>query len=251
MEFPRVPFSGISEIFEFEPKWMYPKDDSTVTAHVQYLKNIPINPNDPKVPLDIDREYTVADFKKYFNVHPLHEVVFDNQLKIFLDLNHLTIDTESFKFPPDLAEYEQQIKSLIDSPPQNDDRFVVKWSSKETGFGLFAKKPISKGDIIGIYTGVVNLYPDKNGDFIWHISQIKLPNGQMYNLGINGRKAGNYLRFINHIGKSANVLPLRIPYKGKIHCIYRAVKDIEIGQELFTDYGEGYFQNRKMILPSK
>ncbi|KAJ3321737.1 hypothetical protein HDV06_003886 [Boothiomyces sp. JEL0866] len=267
MEFPKIPIfllvallavivglkiNGLLDFLEFEPEWMYPKDEpSTSTAHANYLKYIPVNPNDPGVPLDVNREYTYADFKKYFNVHPLHEVVFDNHLKIFLDLHNLRMDTENYKFPPQLEQLAERAKRFIDAQPQEEDRFVVKWSSKQTGFGLFAKKPVSAGDIVGVYTGVVNLYPDKNSDYIWQLTQIKLPDGQMYNLGINGRKAGNYLRFVNHIGETANVKPVRIPYKGKTYCIYVADKDIDIGEELFTDYGEGYFKNRRMILAGK
>ncbi|KAJ3277011.1 hypothetical protein HDV01_000063 [Terramyces sp. JEL0728] len=267
MEFPKVPIfllvallalliglrvNGVFDMFDFsfEPAWMYPNDKPTDGfPHSNYLKYIPTNPDDPEVPLDINREYTFDDFQKYFNVHPLHEVVLDSNLKMFLEMHGMTMETESYRFPPELEGLAARAKMFIDLAPTTDDRFVVKWSCKEYGFGVFAKKPISKGDIIGVYTGVVNLYVDPNSDYLWDISQIKLSDGQLHRLGINGRRAGNYLRFVNHIGETGNVKPIRIPHKGKIHCVYFADKDIDVGEELLTDYGENYFKNRKMVLP--
>ncbi|KAI8892899.1 hypothetical protein BC833DRAFT_610314, partial [Globomyces pollinis-pini] len=72
------------------------------------------------------------------------------------------------------------------------------------------------------------------------------PNGAYpVDIGVDARKAGNYMRFANHVGDSSNSQPLYVVFENRRHVLYVAEKDIKAGQEITTNYGSNYFNTRK------
>jgi len=136
------------------------------------------------------------------------------------------------------------------------DRYEVRYMGRELGFGVYARKNIRKGTMIGQYTGVQKAndlediayaYSQYNSGFKWHT---------------NARYYGNITRFINHAMhasergfavqnkgvRGANIIPVRHNVQGNNVVIYFADEDIAIGAPLLVDYGVDYYGHDANIL---
>jgi hypothetical protein len=103
-----------------------------------------------------------------------------------------------------LDGYEEYTKYIDQGSHEKEDmeRYEVKWASIPSGFGLFAKKDIKEGEIIGLYTGEVTADVE-NTDYMWDYLTTKVGD-KTVSLGLDARLTGNYFRFVNHIGAEAN-----------------------------------------------
>lgn len=125
----------------------------------------------------------------------------------------------------------------------------IGWIGGFLGYGLFARLPIKKDQIVGEYTGLVRsrgrLRPNTN-DFCMHY-----PTGFWHRhvYMIDAEKEGNYSRFINHSEKPA-LVPQYALFNGVLHVLFQAIRDIPAGEELTLDYGPDYWQKRKKIIRS-
>jgi uncharacterized protein len=104
-----------------------------------------------------------------------------------------------------------------------------------TGLGLFATKPIKKGAKIVRYFGRLLDSRKKKDDAI--------ENKYLFELNsrwtIDGSMRENIARYINHACKPNAESDVR-PRKRKI--VIRAIKNIELGEEINYDYGTDYFK---------
>ncbi|KAI8893605.1 hypothetical protein BC833DRAFT_278984 [Globomyces pollinis-pini] len=213
-----------------------------------YATHIPTEPENKFVPLDKDRIYTYDDFESVFGVTPIHQVIFDPVLKLMLK-HHNVFEEEQYL--DEKAQYDAKLevyKDVFAKDSHEDfhrEYLGVKWSSPETGFGLYAIKDIPIGTPLGWYSGVIEM-DIENTDYTWEVykANVTLASGrsEYVDIGINGLKAGNYLRFINHVGEDCNT-------KYAIHnnqwfVLYVTEKAIVKGQELTTNYGSQYFKER-------
>ena len=110
----------------------------------------------------------------------------------------------------------------------NNPLVMVKRSS--AGLGLFAAKPIKKGDFIIEYTGEVLTKAEadeRGGKYLFETSARRFIDG-------SGRE--NTARYINHACKPNCEIDI---VRGKI--LVSALKNIKEGEELNYDYGEEYF----------
>ena len=101
-------------------------------------------------------------------------------------------------------------------------------------FGLFATKKFNEYDIIGQYTGKL-VSPDKEGKYV----------SASEDCCIDAINMGNELRFINdyrNISLSSNVIIKTTYIDKKPRVLFVVTKKIEPGEQLLTDYGEGYWQ---------
>ena len=55
------------------------------------------------------------------------------------------------------------------------------------------------------------------------------------------------MRFANHAGEKANTIPRLMPYNNRWHVFYVAVRDINVGEAITSDYGPHYFQDRPVV----
>ena len=104
-----------------------------------------------------------------------------------------------------------------------------------TGLGLFATKPIKKGDKIIRYFGPILDSKKKEEDAIENKYLFELTNRWT----IDGSIRANFARYINHACKPNAESDVR-PRKRKV--FIRAIKNIEPGEEINYDYGTDYFK---------
>ena len=104
-----------------------------------------------------------------------------------------------------------------------------------TGLGLFATKPIKKGDKIVRYFGPLLDSRKKKDDAIENKYLFELNNRWT----IDGSVRKNIARYINHACKP-NAESDVSPRKRKV--VIRAIKKIEPGEEINYDYGTDYFK---------
>jgi uncharacterized protein len=104
-----------------------------------------------------------------------------------------------------------------------------------TGLGLFATKPIKKGDKIIRYFGPILDSKKKEEDAIENKYLFELTNRWT----IDGSIRKNLARYINHACKPNAESDVK-PRKRKV--IIRAIKNIEPGEEINYDYGTDYFK---------
>ena len=105
----------------------------------------------------------------------------------------------------------------------------------KTGLGLFATKPIKKGEKIIRYFGPILDSKKKDEDAIENKYLFELNNRWT----IDGSVRENVARYINHSCKPNAESDVK-PRKRKV--IIRAVKNIEPGEEINYDYGTDYFK---------
>lgn len=146
--------------------------------------------------------------------------------------------------------------------------------SADVGEGLFARSDIKKGDVIGLYTGILELVPkiDRTiSSYVYNLTNdidgrsFSLCSGQMHGvtrvavdedgnvvprsangerfiIQVNAELMGNYTRRINH-GQSNNVSPKLVKLEdGGIEVLLIAAKSIKAGDQLLLDYGASYWR---------
>ena len=203
-------------------------------------------------PVNPEREYSMADFESIFHVYPLWEVEETEEASLFLHQNNVWEEQYYRDNFDDIAPLAAKAAHFFESLKHEDNnKIYVKWESKETGFGLYAREPFKKGDIVGLYTGVLyadwsHLNQDIDTDYTWDYPSEtgNYPHGISF--GVDGRERGNYLRFANHIGEESNTKSFFMPYNNRWNVFYVAVKDIEAGAAITSDYGSDYFDDRPL-----
>jgi uncharacterized protein len=104
-----------------------------------------------------------------------------------------------------------------------------------TGLGLFATSPIKKGTRIIRYFGPLLDSRKKKDDAVENKYLFELDNRWT----INGSVRKNIARYINHSCKPNAESDVK-PRKRKV--FIRAIKNIEVGEEINYDYGTDYFK---------
>lgn len=117
-----------------------------------------------------------------------------------------------------------------ESAKKTDGRFVVRKSNDGKGHGLFALKPIKKGDFILEYIG--KKIPTPLADTLTTRYLFEIDEKWT----IDGSERSNAARYINH-----SCDPNCEVYIEKGRIMIYAVKNIAIGEELSYDYGDEYF----------
>src|SRR3954447_17690235 len=105
----------------------------------------------------------------------------------------------------------------------------------KTGLGLFATKPIKKGEKIIRYFGPILDSKKKDEDAIENKYLFELTNRWT----IDGSVRENVARYINHACRPNAESDVK-PRKRKVYI--RAIKKIEPGEEINYDYGTDYFK---------
>ncbi|WP_407155470.1 SET domain-containing protein [Bradyrhizobium sp. STM 3557] len=105
----------------------------------------------------------------------------------------------------------------------------------KTGLGLFATKPIKKGEKIIRYFGPILDSKKEDEDAIENKYLFELTNRWT----IDGSVRENIARYINHSCKPNAESDVK-PRKRKV--FIRAIKNIEPGEEINYDYGTDYFK---------
>jgi hypothetical protein len=132
-------------------------------------------------------------------------------------------------------------------------RVYIRWSDDILQWGLYAAQPLSIGEPLGIYAGIVT-NKTRNTDYAWSYgppgTMIRDGDGQPLKLYTDGKYAGNYLRFVNHRPHHQANLASKPIYRCADRLwriLYVAIKPISIGEQFFIDYGPHYWQQRRQV----
>lgn len=136
-------------------------------------------------------------------------------------------------------------------------RFVLKKLEGKLGHGIFLHpnaQPIQRGEVIGPYSGKVNLAPQEYGDgsdYIFSLlSDLHLTKAEqklfdpknkfhprrLYSLDLDADKRGNFTRYINHSAKPNVEAHLWSLEASPCEIIYVAKKTIHPGEQLLVCY---------------
>jgi hypothetical protein len=149
------------------------------------------------------KEYDYSDFESKFNVVPIFDIEMDDTVRTLVTKNDITKEQKYIEVKEDIKlYYDKMVHFIENNPREKDDRLVVRYSGQKTGYGLFTKKPFGAGEIVGVFAGI--LHDADNTDYMWVYPTINSNNVQ-HEFGIDGRKRGNYLRFVNHNEEKQNV----------------------------------------------
>jgi uncharacterized protein len=119
-----------------------------------------------------------------------------------------------------------------------DDRYEIRDAAQAVGKGLFALRPIKKGDFIIEYTG--KRIPTKVADEM-HEARYLFEIDRKWT--VDGEDESNAARYINH-----SCDPNAESEIHNNHILISAVRDIAAGEEITMDYGEEYYD--EFIRPS-
>jgi len=197
------------------------------------------------------QHFSQADLLPYFAVTFEGGLSYESQwLKDFLATKDITQEERYKNEEAEMKRREALYGPYIENGFKNDDRFYIKLSSPEVGYGLFAKTDIPAGSVIGVYGGrltrvVANGVTDT--DYAWSYQNYEDPEtGETFEICIDGRVYGTWLRFVNHKHDSeANLYGMYVPYKNNWYLLYHARNFIAKDEELFTSYGDFYWEARK------
>jgi len=157
-------------------------------------------------------------------------------------------DIENFKENTSKSLRKKLYKS-IDSGEMAP--IYIKYINKNVGYGVFAERPIRKGEVIGPYTGNVismdeyfNLTGNKGHDYTWKVGSIHhIKTNEKATMCVDSYKCGNETRFVNH-SSDPNAEIYCVPYKGIWHGVYVASKPIAQDQQILISYGNSYWEGR-------
>ncbi|KAG4105909.1 SET domain-containing protein [Neocallimastix lanati (nom. inval.)] len=197
-----------------------------------------------------EKHYFGKDLESIFNVKHALKTVSQNDFIENL-LNGMDI-TQSERYQQDVIEYEKrtvQYGPYIERGFENDERFYIKLSSQQVGYGLFANVDILPNSVIGVYHGTLThvkpYYTDT--DYAWDYGTFPNPENPEENVEIciDGRTYGTWLRFVNHKNDAeANTYAIYVPYKNRWYIVYIARNFIPKDSELFISYGDSYWDAR-------
>jgi uncharacterized protein len=113
------------------------------------------------------------------------------------------------------------------SPPW---RYRFRVGRSKTGLGLFALKPVRRGEFIAYYSG--RLISNKRADELWTKYLFEVNNRWT----VDGSSRSNIARYINHSCKPNAEADVR---KHKV--FIAAIRTIHPGDEITYNYGRDYF----------
>jgi len=123
----------------------------------------------------------------------------------------------------------------------------LKFISPDVGYGIFATRPIEKGEFVGVYSGELRAvrYGEpgmtEDVDYAWYYTVDSADGKKMI---IDGKYKGNELRFINH-DNNPNTRRIDVVVNGMFYICYVAQRYIPQDAELTVHYGNGYWTSRQ------
>lgn len=185
--------------------------------------------------------YTIEEFERFSNVTYLQ----------FLGFRNVFVKNKLEKQCPRLYTQGAVDKSTkwlhLSYRPQTETGWIndvyIQWINKEVGYGLFARKTISKWEYIGEYTGVVKRINPLNLTPYCYRYPVS-PGIYPFNIfAIDAMNLGNETRFMNH-SLTPNCETFTT-FDGQLfHANLRAIRPIRQGEELTYDYGSDFLREQ-------
>ncbi len=240
VDFPSIPCMAFSKDAKLSPFYCFPH------KHYQIYKSFCYNKmcgsEEPCMEIIVEHIKGYVFKTEPENLPPAHESsLFKKNSSFFLD---------NWKKYGSLVEqgYEADVE--------------IKYIAEEKFYGCFARSTIKKGDLIGLYAGEIwelqelnhvleekynkthpSLCADQLQSYRWHLPY-EHPNNRAKKYVVDAFACRNCTAFINH-SDSPNCSGVYASEGRYWYILYIADKTIEAGEQLFSDYGKEYWENRK------
>jgi len=186
-------------------------------------------------------------FDEHYQTNKNNQFVWTNQNVVKGDVKFdPDIINDAYKASADFLRGEYGEVCNLQNP---DESFYLKKVEK-LGHGLFARHFINKGSIIGEYTGELI----DNEEFKKRFLKYKKEGLTIYiydtcmEISVDGGPMGNHTRFINHsCDNNCNVTHMQLKEDGLPKVVISATKDIQEDEQVFLNYGDGYFCDLRCI----
>jgi hypothetical protein len=171
----------------------------------------------------------------------------DNRLEVILDrLNGLRY-VDELVFEPNLE------RKLMRSHQLSRQRFTwkrlparapvsIRFIDAKIGFGVFAERDLAEGELVGEYTGMVS--SETTGDdftYLHAYPALKWGDEELL-LVVDALTMGNETRFLNHSDAGGVSHTEDYFFNGHWHILFKVDSPIAKGEQLFVDYGAGYWE---------
>ncbi|KAI9187976.1 hypothetical protein H9P43_002367 [Blastocladiella emersonii ATCC 22665] len=194
-------------------------------------------------------KYGMEHFLTHLGVVPIHNMEVEPSIKPIIDAHNIDDDEYGKADPAEITLRIKQFSSWAQRGTGGDQRFYVSFTDAVRGYGLFASTHIRRGDVLGVYAGVLT-NASFTTDYVWtYLSEIPNPEkpGEILDLGIDAKLKGNWFRFAND-GPSEliNSEVFYVPVNNMWHAMYVATRPIAPDEEILVSYGASYWAQRKM-----
>ncbi|GBC05619.1 hypothetical protein RclHR1_06310015 [Rhizophagus clarus] len=206
------------------------------------------------------RHIYMDDFEEAFGVKPIYFPVIDDDIAPYLarhnlrarllnstELNPNTIQAilrESDNFAPQV----EKIKNAVgDGTYVDNGGIYIRWINDIVRYGMYAAKPYHRRDVLGVYSGLVTRQLT-DLEYAWefnYLIDVKDDDGNKVRVCIDAKHMGNYMRFANHRDANQNGDQLYVVFNDLWHVLYIAQTDIKPHDQIFVNYGQGYWENKK------
>lgn len=206
------------------------------------------------------RHIYMEDFEEVFGVKPLYFPIIDDDIAPYLEKHNLrarlqnstelnqntilAILRESDNYIPQV----EKIKYAVGNNTFVDDGGIyIRWINDIVRYGMYASKPFHRRDILGVYAGLVTRQLT-DLEYAWEFNYLVdvLDNeDKKIRVCIDAKHMGNYMRFANHRDTNQNGDQLYVVYNDLWHVLYIAQTDINLHDQIFVNYGQGYWENKK------
>lgn len=187
---------------------------------------------------------TPSDFEQFFCLRYLSHLEF-NQEKIKLSVNRrcLRALARGWITPRQRWLGAYYATSMAGSTLISASDLTIRWIDREIGYGVWTNRLIKARTFIGEYSGIVHKrHWWKRRENLYCFDYTVGPH-RSTSLVIDSQDAGNHTRFINH-SFCPNLNLVSVYWRGLIHVILYANRDIPADSQLLYDYGEEYWKKR-------
>jgi len=206
------------------------------------------------------RHIYMNEFEEWFNVKPLDFPVMDAQISDLLEnhdipfllrnsteLDQGAVD-EIFRQTERYQPYLEGVRNnVLEGTYVDDGRVYIRWVNDVVRWGMFAGQDFKRGDVLGIYTGILTRQ-SQDLEYAWefnYLVEVKDTNNETVRICVDGKYAGNYMRFSNHRDKNQNGDQLYVVFNKLWHVLYIAQTEIKAHEQVFVNYGQGYWENKE------
>ncbi|CAB4479312.1 hypothetical protein RhiirA1_427739 [Rhizophagus irregularis] len=206
------------------------------------------------------RHIYMENFEEVFGVKPIYFPIIDDDISPYLakhnlrarllnstDINQSTVQAllrESDNYIPQVEKikYEVGNGTFVD-----DGGIYIRWINDIVRYGMYASKTFQRRDILGVYSGLVTRQLT-DLEYAWefnYLVDVKDEEDKKIRVCIDAKHMGNYMRFANHRDTNQNGDQLYVVYNDLWHVLYIAQAEIKLHEQIFVNYGQGYWENKK------
>ncbi len=120
----------------------------------------------------------------------------------------------------------------------------IRFIDPRIGFGVFAERDLAEGELIGEYTGMVlSELAGEDFSYLHAYPSLKWGEDELL-LVVDALTMGNETRFINHSDSGGVSHMEDYFFNGHWHILYKVGLQVVKGEQLFVNYGGGYWKGQ-------